>query len=45
MIRREKNKNLYSVYSENGRRMGMHLTKKEAEKRLQQIEYFKHKKK
>lgn len=45
MIRKEKNKNLYTVYSESGKRMGTYKTKKEAKKRLQQIEYFKHKKK
>ena len=43
MIR--KTKSGYTVYSENGKKLGTYKTKKEAEKRLQQIEYFKHKKK
>lgn len=37
--------NVYVVYSEGGRKMGTYRTKKEAEKRLRQIEYFKRKKK
>ena len=36
---------VWCVYSEKGRLMGRYKTKKEAEKRLRQIEYFKHKKK
>jgi len=35
----------YRVLSESGRNMGTYATKEEAEKRLKQIEYFKHKKK
>jgi ribosomal protein S4E len=35
----------YRVVSESGRNMGTYPTKEEAKKRLQQIEYFKHKKK
>lgn len=35
-------KNKYQVQSEKGRNMGTYDTKKEAEKRLKQIEYFKH---
>jgi hypothetical protein len=42
MIR--KTKNGYKVVSEKGRNMGEYTTKEEAKKRLQQIEYFKHKK-
>jgi hypothetical protein len=34
----------YRVVAESGRNMGTYPTKKEAKKRLQQIEYFKHKK-
>lgn len=34
----------YRVVAESGRNMGTYATKKEAKKRLQQIEYFKHKK-
>lgn len=34
--------NQYQVQSEKGRNMGTYKTKKEAEKRLNQIEYFKH---
>ena len=34
---------VWCVYSEKGRLMGRYKTKKEAEKRLRQIEYFKHK--
>lgn len=33
----------YRVVSETGRNMGTYRTKEEAEHRLQQIEYFKHK--
>jgi hypothetical protein len=43
MIR--KTKNGYRVVSEKGRNMGEYKTEVEAKKRLQQIEYFKHKKK
>ncbi len=35
----------YRVQAESGRNMGTYKTKDEAKKRLQQIEYFKHKKK
>ena len=35
----------YVVLAESGRRMGSYKTKKEAEKRLRQIEVFKHLKK
>lgn len=35
----------YRVLSEKGRNMGTYKTKKEAKKRLQQIEYFKYRKK
>ncbi|OQA66924.1 MAG: hypothetical protein BWY38_01634 [Ignavibacteria bacterium ADurb.Bin266] len=45
MIRKEKNKNKYTVFSESGKKMGTYKTQKEAKKRLQQVEYFKHKKK
>lgn len=34
----------YRVISESGRNMGTYKSEKEAKKRLQQIEYFKHKK-
>jgi ribosomal protein S4E len=34
----------YRVLSESGRNMGTYPTKEEAKKRLQQIEFFKHKK-
>ncbi len=34
----------YQVQSEKGRNMGTYKTEVEAKKRLQQIEYFKHKK-
>lgn len=41
MIRKEKSK--YTVFSETtGRRFGTYDTKAEAEKRLRQIEFFKH---
>jgi len=36
---------VWCVYSEKGRLLGRYKTKKEAERRLRQIEYFKHKKK
>jgi hypothetical protein len=45
MIRKVKDKNMYTVYSESGKKMGTYKTKKEAKKRLKQIEYFKHKQK
>ena len=35
----------YRVVAESGRNMGTYKTLKEAKKRLQQIEHFKHKKK
>jgi hypothetical protein len=44
MIRKERNKEKYTVFSEDGRRMGTYDTRPEAERRLRQIEYFKHKK-
>jgi ribosomal protein S4E len=34
----------YRVVSDSGRNMGTYRTKEEAERRLRQIEYFKHKK-
>lgn len=34
----------YRVVSESGRNMGTYHTKAEAEKRLRQVEFFKHKK-
>lgn len=34
----------YKVVAESGRNMGTYKTKEEAQKRLRQIEYFKHKK-
>lgn len=43
MIRKINGK--YVVLSEKGRKMGTYDTEEEAKKRLQQIEYFKHKKK
>ena len=39
-----KKKNTYEVRSEQGKLLGRYLTEKAAKKRLQQIEYFKHKK-
>ena len=36
---------MWCVYSEKGRLLGRYKTKKEAEKRLRQVEYFKHKRK
>lgn len=42
MIRKKRKKNLWEVLSENsGRSFGTYTTREEAEKRLQQIEYFK----
>ncbi|MDP3016057.1 MAG: hypothetical protein Q8N70_03165 [Deltaproteobacteria bacterium] len=41
----QKVKEGYRVVSESGRNMGTYPTKEEAKKRLQQIDYFKHKKK
>ena len=43
MIRKQGSK--YVVVAESGRKMGTYKTKKEAKKRLQQIEFFKHLKK
>lgn len=40
MIKKEKGK--YTVYSSSGRPFGSYDTKEEAEKRLKQIEMFKH---
>ena len=37
--------NLYKVLSKKGKNLGSASSKKEAVKRLQQVEYFKHKKK
>lgn len=34
----------YRVVSESGKNLGEYKTRKEAEKRLKQVEYFKHKK-
>lgn len=41
MIKKEKS--LYKVESESGKNLGKYKTEKEAKKRLQQVEYFKHK--
>ncbi len=43
MIKKQGSK--YIVMAESGRKMGTYKTKKEAKKRLQQIEFFKHLKK
>mgnify|MGYP007126190674 CR=1 FL=1 len=43
MIKKRGNK--WVIYSESGRRLGVEDTREEAEKRLRQIEFFKHKKK
>ena len=43
MIR--KNGSQYCVYSKEGKQMGCYGTRGEAERRLQQIEYFKHQEK
>lgn len=43
MIRKIKGR--YKVVAESGRNMGNYATLKEAKRRLQQIEYFKHVKK
>ena len=43
MIRKRNNK--YQVVSKTGRNLGTYRTKKEALKRLRQVEYFKHKNK
>ncbi len=40
MIKKQDSK--YVVVAESGRKMGTYSTKKEAEKRLRQIEFFKH---
>jgi len=46
-VRRKEDKrsadDVWCVYSEKGRLLGRYKTKKEAEKRLRQIEFFKHK--
>ena len=39
-----KKKNTYEIRSKSGKLLGRFLTEKAAKKRLQQIEYFKHKK-
>ena len=36
-------KNMYHVLSEKGKNLGKYKTKKEALKRLKQVEFFKHK--
>lgn len=41
MIKKEKSN--YKVESKSGKNLGKYKTKKEAEKRLKQVEYFKHK--
>lgn len=41
----KKIKDGYQVVSESGRNMGTYKTEEKAKKRLQQIEYFKHRKK
>lgn len=41
---RRSSDDVWCVYSEKGRLMGRFRTKREAEERLRQIEYFKHKK-
>lgn len=41
-IRKVKDK--YIIYSKDGKRLGKEDTRKEAEDRLREIEYFKHKK-
>ena len=41
----KKIKDGYRVMSESGRNMGTYKSEKDAKKRLQQIEFFKHKKK
>lgn len=43
MIKKEGNK--YIIKSKSGKKLGEEKTKKEAEQRLKQIEYFKHIKK
>ena len=40
MIRKQGSK--YTVVAESGRKMGTYKTKKEAQERLRQIEFFKH---
>lgn len=40
-----KKDNKYQVQSEKGKNLGTYDTKEEAEKRLKQVEYFKHKNK
>jgi len=39
----KKTKKGFIVYSEKGKKLSKPMTKKKAEKRLKQIEYFKHK--
>lgn len=39
----KKRGNKYDVVSKSGKRLGKGLSKKQAEKRLRQVEYFKHK--
>ena len=41
----KKTKQGYQVKSESGKNLGQYKTKQEAQKRLKQIEYFKHKEK
>lgn len=42
MIKKSKNK--YVIYSSKGKRLGEYYTRDAAERRLKQIEYFKHQK-
>ena len=42
VIKKEGNK--YVIYSKTGKKLGEYTSKKAAEKRLRQIEYFKHQK-
>ena len=41
-IRKTPNKEEWCVYAESGRNMGCYPSKKKAEKRLEQVEMFKH---
>lgn len=45
MIRKLKNKKLWRVYSHEGRNLGTYSSKGLAKKRLEQVEYFKRRKK
>lgn len=44
MIRKVKGKNKWRVMSKSGRNLGEYTSRSAAEKRLRQVEYFKHKK-